>query len=186
MRRSTARARTASAPSGRRCPASSCRLADDGELADPRATTVFAGYYKDEEATREVLDDDGWLRTGDIGEIDADGFLTITDRKKDIIVTAGGKNVAPQNIENALKASPLVSQALVVGDRRPYVAALSRSTRPRSRAAARRGRRRREARVAGGVVDEVNARPLALRADQALRDPRRATSRRRRARSRRR
>jgi long-chain acyl-CoA synthetase len=71
-----------------------------------------------------VLTDEGWLRSGDVGEIDPDGFVTITDRKKDIIVTAGGKNVAPQNIENALKASRYVSQALVVGDRRPYVSAL--------------------------------------------------------------
>ncbi len=97
--------------------------ADDGELL-VRGPTVFAGYLKDAEATREVLGDDGWLRTGDVGSIDGDGFVTITDRKKDIIVTAGGKNVAPQNLENDLKRSRFVSQALVVGDRRPYVAAL--------------------------------------------------------------
>jgi long-chain acyl-CoA synthetase len=96
---------------------------DDGELLI-RSETIFAGYLKDEEATRSVLTDEGWLRSGDVGEIDADGFVTITDRKKDIIVTAGGKNVAPQNIENSLKASRFVSQALVVGDRRPYVTAL--------------------------------------------------------------
>jgi long-chain acyl-CoA synthetase len=99
------------------------RAAKDGELLI-RSETVFAGYYKDEGATREVLGDDGWLRTGDVGSIDEDGFIHITDRKKDILVTAGGKNVAPQNLENALKMAPLVSQALVVGDRRPYVAAL--------------------------------------------------------------
>src|SRR5213076_41211 len=99
------------------------RTADDGELLI-RSDTVFGGYYKDDEATREVLAADGWLRSGDVGSIDEDGFITITDRKKDILVTAGGKNVAPQNLENALKASPLISQALVVGDRRPYVAAL--------------------------------------------------------------
>ena len=99
------------------------RIADDGEILI-RSETVFAGYYGDERATREVLPDDGWLRSGDIGQLDAEGFLRITDRKKDILVTAGGKNVAPQNIENALKAAPLVSQALVVGDRRRYVAAL--------------------------------------------------------------
>jgi long-chain acyl-CoA synthetase len=99
------------------------RADGDGELLI-RSPTVFAGYYKDEEATREVLDEDGWLRSGDLGEIDEDGFITITDRKKDILITAGGKNVAPQNLENALKTAPLVSQALVVGDRRPYVAAL--------------------------------------------------------------
>jgi long-chain acyl-CoA synthetase len=99
------------------------RLADDGEL-EMRSETVFAGYYKDPEATREVLRDDGWLRTGDIAEIDEDGFITITDRKKDILVTAGGKNIAPQNLENDLKSSRYVSQAIVLGDRRPYVAAL--------------------------------------------------------------
>jgi long-chain acyl-CoA synthetase len=99
------------------------RLDDDGELLI-RSPTIFAGYYKDEQATGEVLAEDGWLRSGDIAEIDEDGFVTITDRKKDILVTAGGKNVAPQNLENALKTSPLISQALIVGDRRPFVTAL--------------------------------------------------------------
>jgi long-chain acyl-CoA synthetase len=99
------------------------RIAEDGEVLI-KTETIFAGYFKDEAATREVLPGDGWLRSGDVGHIDEDGFLTITDRKKDILVTAGGKNVAPQNLENALKTHPLVSQALVVGDRRPYVAAL--------------------------------------------------------------
>ena len=99
------------------------RLAADGELLI-RSPTIFAGYFKDQEATAAVLDDDGWLRSGDIAEIDDDGFVTITDRKKDIIVTAGGKNIAPQNLENDLKTSRYVSQALVVGDRRPYPAAL--------------------------------------------------------------
>jgi long-chain acyl-CoA synthetase len=99
------------------------RAGEDGELLI-RSETVFGGYYKDEDATREVLDEDGWLRSGDLGSIDGDGFIAITDRKKDILVTAGGKNVAPQNLENALKTAPLVSQALVLGDRRPYVTAL--------------------------------------------------------------
>jgi long-chain acyl-CoA synthetase len=99
------------------------RADEDGELLI-RSQTVFAGYYKDEQATREVLGDDGWLRSGDVGSIDEDGFITITDRKKDILITAGGKNVAPANLENALKTAPLVSQALVLGDRLPYVAAL--------------------------------------------------------------
>jgi long-chain acyl-CoA synthetase len=99
------------------------RIADDGEVLI-KTDTIFAGYYKDEEATQEVLTADGWLRSGDVGHLDDDGFLTITDRKKDILVTAGGKNVAPQNLENALKTHPIISQALVVGDRRPYIAAL--------------------------------------------------------------
>ena len=99
------------------------KLADDGELFI-RSPSVFAGYYKDEDATAAILDDEGWLATGDVATIDEDGFVTITDRKKDILVTAGGKNVAPQNLENELKSSRFVSQALVVGDRRPYVAAL--------------------------------------------------------------
>ncbi len=99
------------------------RTAADGELL-VRSETIFAGYLGDPDATRLALDGDGWLRTGDIGEIDADGFVRVTDRKKDIIVTAGGKKIAPQNLENELKSSPLVSQALVVGDRRPYVTAL--------------------------------------------------------------
>ena len=99
------------------------RLAEDGELL-VRSETVFAGYFKEPEATAEVLGADGWLRTGDIASIDADGFVTITDRKKDILVTAGGKNIAPQNLENDLKTSRFVSQAIVVGDRRPFPAAL--------------------------------------------------------------
>jgi long-chain acyl-CoA synthetase len=98
-------------------------LDEDGEIL-VRSETVFAGYYKDPEATAAAFTDDGFFRTGDVGEIDADGFLKITDRKKDLIITAGGKNISPQNIENALKASRFISQALVVGDRRPYVTAL--------------------------------------------------------------
>jgi long-chain acyl-CoA synthetase len=108
---------------GRPLPGFEITIADDGEIL-VRSETVFRGYFKDEEATAAVLTSGGWLRTGDIGQLDADGFLRITDRKKDILVTAGGKNVAPQNIENDLKTSKYVSQALVVGDKRPYVAAL--------------------------------------------------------------
>jgi long-chain acyl-CoA synthetase len=108
---------------GRPLPGCEVRIADDGEI-ELRSATVFQGYYKDPEATAAVLSPDGWLKTGDIGHVDEDGFLYITDRKKDILVTAGGKNVAPQNIENDLKTSKYVSQALVVGDKRPYVAAL--------------------------------------------------------------
>jgi long-chain acyl-CoA synthetase len=108
---------------GRALPGFELKLADDGELF-VRSETVFQGYYKDSQATAEVLSPDGWLRTGDIATMDEDGFVTITDRKKDILVTAGGKNVAPQNLENDLKTSRWISQALVVGDRRPYVSAL--------------------------------------------------------------
>jgi long-chain acyl-CoA synthetase len=98
-------------------------LADDGEIL-VGGPTVFAGYLDDEAATRAALPGDGWLHTGDVGTLDEDGFLTVTDRKKDLIVTAGGKNVSPQNLENLLKTVPVVSQALVVGDRRPYLVAL--------------------------------------------------------------
>jgi len=108
---------------GKPLPGVELRIAPDGEILI-RSNTVFAGYYRDEEATREVLDEEGFVHTGDIGHIDDDGFLVITDRKKDIIVTAGGKNVAPQNLENDLKAHRIVSQAVVIGDRRPYVTAL--------------------------------------------------------------
>ncbi|HET6944135.1 MAG TPA: long-chain fatty acid--CoA ligase [Gaiellaceae bacterium] len=95
----------------------------DGEIL-VRSDTIFAGYFKDPEATAAAFTEDGWFRTGDVGELDEDGWLKITDRKKDLIITAGGKNIAPQNLENALKSSRFVSQALVVGDRRPYVTAL--------------------------------------------------------------
>ena len=104
-------------------PGVEAKLAEDGEVL-LRGENVFAGYYGDEKATLETLTEDGWLKTGDVGSIDEDGFLTIIDRKKDIIITAGGKNVSPQNVENALKASRYVSQALVLGDRRPYLTAL--------------------------------------------------------------
>jgi long-chain acyl-CoA synthetase len=108
---------------GKPLPGVEIRIADDGEILI-RSNTVFAGYYRDEAATNATLDAEGFVHTGDVGHLDEDGFLVITDRKKDIIVTAGGKNVAPQNLENELKAHRVISQALVVGDRRPYIAAL--------------------------------------------------------------
>jgi long-chain acyl-CoA synthetase len=108
---------------GKALPGVELLIAEDGEILI-RSNTVFAGYYRDPEATAEVLDDEGFVHTGDIGYLDEDGFLVITDRKKDIIVTAGGKNVAPQNLENELKTHAIVSQALVIGDRRPYIGVL--------------------------------------------------------------
>ena len=100
------------------------RLAEDGEVL-VRGETVFLGYYKNAEATDQAIDAEGWLHTGDIGRKDADGFLTILDRKKHIIITAGGKNLTPANIENEIKAAdPLISQAHAHGDRRPYLTAL--------------------------------------------------------------
>jgi long-chain acyl-CoA synthetase len=98
-------------------------IADDGEVL-VRGETVFQGYHERPEETADALTEDGWLRTGDIGAIDADGFLAITDRKKELIVTAGGKKIAPQNLENSLKTFPYIADVLVVGDRRPYIAAL--------------------------------------------------------------
>src|SRR5436190_156230 len=127
------------------------RLAEDNEIL-VRSDTVFSGYYKDPEATAAAFTDDGWFRTGDVGEIDADGFLKITDRKKDLIITAGGKNISPQNIENALKSSRFISQAIVVGDRKPYVVALLTLDEAE---VASSGRNPQE--LAREVVDEVNS-----------------------------
>jgi long-chain acyl-CoA synthetase len=107
---------------GKPFPGCQVKIADDGEIL-VKGPNVFQGYYKNEEATRETIVD-GWLHTGDIGEIDSDGFIKITGRKKDIIITAGGKNITPANLENEIKQHPLVSQCVVVGDRKPYLVAL--------------------------------------------------------------
>jgi long-chain acyl-CoA synthetase len=98
------------------------KIADDGEVLI-KGPNIFQGYYKSDEATEETIVDD-WLHTGDIGELDGDGYLTITGRKKDIIITAGGKNITPANLEAEIKQHPLVSQCVVIGDRRPYLVAL--------------------------------------------------------------
>ncbi|MFV0495202.1 AMP-dependent synthetase/ligase [Mycobacterium sp.] len=107
---------------GKLVPGNSLRIAEDGELL-ARGGVVFSGYWRNEEATREAFTD-GWFRTGDLGAIDEDGFVTITGRKKELIVTAGGKNVAPAVLEDQLRAHPLISQALVVGDAQPFIGAL--------------------------------------------------------------
>ncbi len=99
------------------------RIAEDGEILT-RGPLVMKGYFNQPEATAEAIDKEGWLHTGDIGMLDADGFLFITDRKKDLIKTSGGKMVAPQNLENALKADPLIADCVVIGDKRKYITAL--------------------------------------------------------------
>ena len=108
---------------GRPVPGCSIRIADDGEVLI-KGGNVFQGYWHNDEATREVFDEDGWFRSGDLGQLDADGYLTITGRKKDILVTSSGKNVAPTVLEDRVRAHWLVSQCLVVGDARPFIGAL--------------------------------------------------------------
>ena len=108
---------------GRPIPGSTIRIADDGEILI-KGPHVMAGYWNNPAATAETIDPDGWLHTGDIGQLDDDGYLSITGRKKDLIVTSGGKNVAPAVLEDRARASRLVSQIMVVGDNRPFVAAL--------------------------------------------------------------
>ena len=108
---------------GKVAPGVTIKIAEDGEIL-AKGPNVMSGYYKNEAETREVFDAEGWFHTGDIGHMDADGFLVITDRKKDLIVTAGGKNVAPQMIENQLKQIPVIANALVVGSRRKFISAL--------------------------------------------------------------
>lgn len=108
---------------GRPLPGTEVRVGPDGELSF-RGPQVFTGYWHNAEATADALDADGWFATGDLGEVDDDGYVRITGRKKEIIVTAGGKNVAPAALEDRVRANPYVSQCLVVGDGKPFVAAL--------------------------------------------------------------
>ncbi|MBT1191536.1 AMP-dependent synthetase/ligase [Rhodococcoides kroppenstedtii] len=107
---------------GKPLPGNAVRIADDGEIL-LSGGVVFGGYWKNDEATAEALTD-GWFNTGDLGTVDDDGYIAITGRKKEIIVTAGGKNVAPAGLEDSLRASPLIGQAMVVGDQRPFIGAL--------------------------------------------------------------
>nr|WP_218910688.1 AMP-dependent synthetase/ligase [Nocardioides thalensis] len=108
---------------GRPLPGTAVRITDDGELAF-KGGQVFIGYWQNPEATAEAIDSDGWFHTGDVGEVDDEGFVRITGRKKEILVTAGGKNVAPAVLEDRVRAHALVSQCLVVGDGQPFIAAL--------------------------------------------------------------
>ena len=107
---------------GKALPDTEVKIADDGEIL-VKHRGIFKGYYRDEETTKEALHD-GWMYTGDVGEIDSEGFLKITDRKKDLIITAGGKNIAPQYIENLLKFSPYINDAVIIGDKRKFISAI--------------------------------------------------------------
>ncbi len=108
---------------GRPTPGMEVALADDGEVL-VRGPVVTPGYHRQEEATRALIDDDGWVHTGDIGTLDDDGFFAIVDRKKELIISSAGKNIAPSNIENYLKESPIIGHAMAVGDAKPYVVAV--------------------------------------------------------------
>ena len=127
------------------------KIANDGEIL-VRGRNVFLGYYKDQEATNATLHN-GWLHSGDLGKIDSDGFLNITGRKKDIIITAGGKNITPKNIESALKTLPMISQAVVIGDRRRFLSAILTIDQDKAQAFAKEH---------GVDVNEVSTHPIML------------------------
>ena len=164
---------------GKPLPGLEMRVAEDGELL-ARGPIVFAGYFKDETATSETLRD-GWLATGDLGTIDAEGFVTITGRKKDLIITSSGKNITPANLENALKQSRWISEAVAYGDNRPYlVALLTLDPEEAPKLAARLGIVPDSVRWPAMRASEPRSKSRrrrqpalrADRADQALRDPR--------------
>ena len=143
-------------------PGNSIRIADDGELL-LRGGVVFDGYWHNEQATSEAIVD-GWFKTGDLGAVDEQGFLTITGRKKEIIVTAGGKNVAPAVLEDQLRGHPLISQAMVVGDAKPFIGGADHD-RPRGV----RGWKQRNSKPAGSsVADLVNDPDLLAEVDAAV------------------
>jgi long-chain acyl-CoA synthetase len=108
---------------GRATPGMEVTLAQDGEILI-RGPVNTPGYYKQEDATRTLIDEDGWVHSGDIGTMDEDGFIAVVDRKKELIITSNGKNIAPSNIENYLKESPIVGHAMAIGDNKPYVVAV--------------------------------------------------------------
>ncbi|HEV2086721.1 MAG TPA: long-chain fatty acid--CoA ligase [Cryptosporangiaceae bacterium] len=137
---------------GQPLPGVTIRIADDGEVL-VRGDHVFRGYWRDPAATAEALDSEGWFHTGDLGSLDDDGFLTITGRKKELIVTTGGKNVAPAVLENRLRAHPLVSQCMVVGDGRPFVGCVVTIDAEALPAWKRRAGKRAEATVADLAAD---------------------------------
>ncbi len=177
-------------------PGVSVRIADDGEI-EVKGVNVFKEYWKNPEATAETFDGD-WFKTGDIGSFDADGFLTITGRKKEIIVTAGGKNVAPAALEDPIRANPIVGQVVVVGDKKPFISALITldpemlpvwlNNNGEDAGMTRRGGRRERGRARRGAAGDrrrERAR-VACRVDPQVHDPRRPSSPRRAVTSRRR
>jgi long-chain acyl-CoA synthetase len=149
---------------GRPLPGVTVRVDDDGEIL-VKGDIVFPGYWNNAAATAAILDADGWLRTGDLGALDDDGFLTITGRKKELIITAAGKNVAPAVLEDRVRQSPIVSQCMVVGDRMPFVAALITLDDE-----ALRGWLRAHDRPADGPLEQLREDPAVLRAVQAAID----------------